>query len=483
MPHDDPVPVRSPAGEALPADETSSVGNTPLATVSRSSDTAERAAVPTVTSGVSFFSAVNIVIASMIGAGVYTTSGFALADLGSPWLVLLAWGVGGLLAICGAISYGALAERFTESGGEYLFLSRALHPAAGNVAGFVSLLAGFTGAIAFAASTFEAYADGLFGLYLSEWTNRGWVASSLVATAAVVHGFRLRVGTRVQDSLVVLKLAMLTAFLLFALFSLRQPWQGATTAKSGWADLSVVTFAVSLMWISLSYSGFNAAIYITGEARGSGPMVRRALLCGTLVVTLIYLFLNGVFVFAPPADAVIGKHDIAAEAARAIGGNAFAAAFRVAILVSLATSVLSLMMTGPRVYAKMADDGVLPKFFRFDTEVPRAGIFVQAIFAIVVIRLASLQQLLSYLGMTLSLSAALTVASLFVLRRRGEVIDLPLYPLPPLVFLGGTLVIAVVAGIEKPIELAFAVATLIVGLIAAPFSRRHSSSSGAGTNR
>ncbi len=414
----------------------------------------------------------------MIGAGVYTTSGFALADLGSPLVVLAAWLAGGLLAICGAISYGALAERFTQSGGEYLFLSRALHPAAGSVAGFVSLLAGFTGAIALAALTFEQYlpaARSAESTWAGSWNG---VASALVAAAAILHGLRLRIGSSVQDLMVVFKLLVLTIFVGIAAYSFlssQPPWQGLATAPAGPSPWPIATFAVSLMWISLSYSGFNAAIYITGEVQDGGTTVRRALLIGTLLVTLVYLVLNSVFVFAPPSDEVLGNPDVATQAARYIGGPSLEFLFRITILLSLATSVSSLMMTGPRVYAQMAADGVLPSFFRLVGETPRAAIAAQAVLAIVVIQIASLRQLLSYLGLTLSLSAALTVATLFVLRARGEKLSVPVYPWPPLIFVAGTLLTATIAGWRNPAEFVVALATLAAGLVfyaAAQFRNR-----------
>ncbi|HBJ38965.1 MAG TPA: hypothetical protein DDZ51_30305 [Planctomycetaceae bacterium] len=422
--------------------------------------------------GVSFFSAVNIVVASMIGAGVYTTSGFALADLGSPLMVLAAWSIGGLLAMCGAISYGALAQRFSESGGEYLFLSRAIHPAAGNVAGFVSLLSGFTGAIAVAALSFEAYMKGFFDQsgdaagWQSLLFRPGMLACLLVLAATVLHGFRVRTGMWIQDALVVLKLIMLVAFLLFAAISLQQPWQGITTAIPRPPDSHpIVQLARSLVWILFSYTGFNAAIYITGEVKQSGATVRRALWVGTLIVTVLYLALNAVFVLAPPSSLVLGKPDIAAEAAGYVGGDRFKLLFRITIVVSLATSVLSLMLTGPRVYAKMADDGVLPPWFRIRTEVPRAALVAQAVLAIAAIQLATLNDLLSYLGITLSLSATLTVGSLFVLRSKGDEVAVPLYPWPPLVFVVGTLVITLIAGIDRPAQLVVAGGTLATGIV------------------
>lgn len=422
----------------------------------------------------SLTSAVSVVVSSMIGAALYTTSGYALADLGSPLLVLAAWAVGGLLALCGALSYGGLAQRFRQSGGEYLFLSRALHPAAGVVAGVVSLLAGFTSAMAFAAVTFEAYLVSHF--VPPDAGGRpfpGAVAVALIVVAWLMHGFRLRLGAGLQDLLVVTKLLMLVLFAGFALLVSTQPWMGLRTApplagagpQAAGASAIISQFAVSLMWISLAYSGFNAAIYITSQTRGSGTTVRRSLVIGTLVVIVIYLLLNAIFVLVPPYDVVVGREDIATAAAGYIGGPVLAMVLRVTILVSLATSVLALMMTGPRVYAKMADDGVLPPLFRQHGDVPRWGVLVQAVLAILVVTLTTLNQLLTYLGLTLSLSAALTVTTLFLLRRRGQLLVVPGYPWPPLVFVVGTLLVAAVAGFQRPVELAVAAATLLVGLL------------------
>jgi APA family basic amino acid/polyamine antiporter len=289
-----------------------------------------------------------------------------------------------------------------------------------------------------------------------------------------MHGFRVRAGTRFQDLLVVLKLAMLLAFLAFAGMSLGRPWEGMATAgqrPEGW--MVIPALAVSLTWISLSYCGFNAAIYITEETQHGGKTVRDALIIGTLIVTTLYLLLNAVFVLAPPASEVVGKEDVAAVAARYVGGAKLETLLRYVILLSLATSVLSMMMTGPRVYAKMAEDGVLPGWFKFDAELPGRGVFAQGVLAVAVVSIATLRQLLSYLGLTLSLCAALTVAAIFVLKRRGEPVEVIGYPWTPLAFVIGTLAIVLTAGTQRPIELAVAAATLAVGWFAYQFSHPH----------
>ena len=415
------------------------------------------------------FSLVCLIIANMVGAGVFTTSGFALGDLGSANRVVAAWVVGGLIALAGAVSYGGLVRRMTESGGEYLFLSRVIHPVAGFIAGWVSLLAGFTGAIAFAALTFETYAFPT----RPEWLPGGVAASVLVLLAAVLHGVRVRAGAVTQNVAVVLKVALLIGFLIFAGFVAMTEGAAPVTAVAG--PFSLSAFAGSLVWISLSYSGFNAAVYVAGEAKDAERTAPRALWIGTLVVTALYVALNAAFVYLPSFESVVGKQDVAAAAAQAIGGDTAAMAIRVIIVVALVTSVFSLIMAGPRVYARMAEDGVLPGIFRFKgSDAPTAAIVGQAALAILLISLSDLRGLLGYLGFTLSISAALSVASLFILAKREgrQTIAVPGYPFTPLFYVIVTLVLAGIAGARDPMQLLAAVVTIASGSVAYYFVKK-----------
>lgn len=405
-------------------------------------------------------SLVCLTIANMVGAGVFTTSGFALGDLGSAHRVMAAWVVGGIIAICGALSYAGLVRHITESGGEYLFLTRIIHPVAGFIAGWVSLLAGFTGAIAFAALTFETYAFPV----RPDWLPAGLAASVMVALAAVLHGVRVQTGAVSQNIVVGLKLVLLCAFLVFA--ASVAVTEGAAPAVVPADPLSLSVFAGSLVWISLSYSGFNAAVYVAGEARDARRNTPKALWIGTLIVTVLYLGLNATFVYLPPFDAVVGREDVAAAAAVAIGGPTAGMAIRVVIILALITSVFSLVMAGPRVYARMADDGVFPAFFRFEGKaVPTAAIVAQAALAIAVIGLSDLRGLLSYLGFTLSISGALTVAALFVVVRRSgrQAVAVWGYPFTPAFYVVVTLALAAIAGRRSPGELLTAVVTIASG--------------------
>lgn len=419
-----------------------------------------------------------LVIASMIGAGVFTTSGFVLADLGTPGRVVCAWFVGGLIALCGAISYGVLAHRMTDSGGEYLFLSRAIHPLVGFLAGWISLLAGFTGAIAFAATAFATYA--LPDEIRPPWLSHDVLATLVVVGAGLLHGRYQQGGVWSQNLAVAVKLGLITLFLLYAAMTLfTSPWHGGPVLMPGMNNpppFSLSAFAVSLMWISLSYSGFNAAIYVAGEVRHAEVLVPRAMLVGTFVVMAMYLALNAVFVYAPAPETIAGQHDVATRAALALGGAPLAFAVRLVIVLALLTSVSAMVMAGPRVYARMAEDGVLPALFRVQGEVPSAAIALQVLLAIIAIWITELQDLLSYLGFTLSLSAATTVASLFVVRWRegAQSVPVPGYPFVPALFVVCTLGFAGLAALRRPQEPLVGVVTIAVGVVFYRLSKKYS---------
>lgn len=404
----------------------------------------------------------SLVIANMIGAGIFTTSGFALADLGSPNVVMLGWLLGGAIALCGALSYGALSDHISESGGEYLFLSRLIHPLLGFIAGTVSLIAGFTGAIAIAALAFESY---FLPLLPWELPARS-VAIATILLAALLHGVKDSVGTVVQNIVVGLKLVLIFAFIIAA--AVFTGSHGTAPAPASVPAFSLIALAGSLVWISLSYSGYNAAVYVAGEAAKEKGLVARSMWLGTVLVWVIYLLLNGTFVYLVPFDLIAGKQDVAAIAAQYIGGDALTLLVRVIISVSLATSVFAMIMIGPRVYAQMADDGLFPAILRTKADVPRSSIFFQAAAAAIFVIFSDIQGLLSYLGLTLSLCAALTVSCLFVLKRRKDIAftGIPGYPFVSGIFIAATLFLAILASINRPAEFIGTFVTFAVGVIA-----------------
>ncbi|MEZ6132453.1 MAG: APC family permease [Planctomycetaceae bacterium] len=372
-----------------------------------------------------------LVIASMVGVGVFTTSGFTLAAVGTPARVMLCWAIAGAIAMSGAVAYAQLARRMPESGGEYLYLSRNVHPVVGFLAGWVSLTAGFSGAIATAAVGFERYA--MPDTIRPAWLPTDSVAILLVVLCAVAHGRHAVTGKQLQNGVVIVKLV--TLFVFGAMVLLKLPthswhWQPSTVPEDDMWQ-SAVAIATSLVWISLSYAGFNAAIYVASESSEARRNVPRALLLGTGLVTLLYLMLNAVFVTSVPVSELAGQEAVAAIAAAAIGGDWLEMLMRVAVSLGLLSSVMGMIMTGPRVYSRMADDGVFPLMFAASRQgVPRS-IFLQAGIAVGLILLqrilvatgllsSSLLGLLMYLSTTLSVTSAVCVATLFLPQVRRE---------------------------------------------------------------
>ena len=366
-----------------------------------------------------------MVIASMIGAGVFTTSGFTLGVVQTPGVVLLCWCLGGLLAICGAIGYGQLAALLPQSGGEYLYLSRNVHPCAGFLAGWISLTAGFSGAIATAAVAFERYA--VPAELRPNWLPADSMAVLAIVLCGVLHGIHPATGKWFQNGVVLIKLAAMTVFLAVVAVRLpTHPWHFEGTGADSLTGMDLVSaVAVSLVWISLSYAGFNAAIYVASESRAAAKSVPGALLAGTIAVTALYLILNAIFVLATPAEDVVWQEAVAAIAARSIGGPSLDALIRMAVALGLLSSVSAMVVAGPRVYSQMADDGVFPSLFRAASGGIARSVALQTVIAVGLIVVqsllvraglirSSLLGLLMYLGTTLSVSSAICVGTLFL---------------------------------------------------------------------
>lgn len=405
----------------------------------------------------------------MIGTGVFTTTGFLLADLHSRWLVLAAWTVGGFVALLGALCYGALASRIPESGGEYVFLARTIHPAAGYLAGWASLLVGFSAPLAAASAGFGEYLRPVAG-----GVDPRWPGTILLLVFTVAHALHVRLGTLVQNASVLLKLAFLSLFLAMGAWKMQIP------AESAPAPTNSGAFAVSLVWISFSYSGWNAAIYMSSEIRDASRTTPRAMLLATSVVMVVYLALNSLIVFSAPASALVGQVDVAAIAARHLGGPMWENAITAIVTLALATSVSSLVMSGPRVYARMAADGYLPKLLIPEGTVPRAAILFQSTIAIVLLWTTTFKALLTYIGFTLSLSTAATVVGLIKLRRlEGEKMKVPGWPWAPVLFVMFVLFSASFTILRQPVEAAFGGATLLLGLVAYRLQRLWRSSPAA----
>ena len=236
---------------------------------------------------------------------------------------------------------------------------------------------------------------------------------------------------------------------------------------------NIGSFAVALVWISFSYSGWNAAIYLSSEVQNAARNVPRAMIFGTSIVLVLYVALNALILFSTPAASLKGQVEVAAIAADYLGGPGWENAITIIVALALVTSVSSFIMTGPRVYARMAVDGFLPRMLVPGTEAPRAAIVFQSTIALVLLWTMTFKTLLTYIGFTLSLSTAAAVLGLIKLRlRESETLQITGWPWIPVLFILFILFSATFTIIRQPGEAALGGTTLLAGLIAYTMQRK-----------
>ncbi|HPG41718.1 MAG TPA: amino acid permease [bacterium] len=419
-------------------------------------------------------SATNIVIANMIGAGIFTISGLLMQDLINPWAMLALWLAGGLIAWCGALSYGALGMAMPYAGGEYLFLSRLYHPLFGFLSGWVSFLVGFSAPIAASAIGFGEYFYRCFPQLLAvpgisdPILVKKLTSLLLIAVFTIVHIKGLKTGARVQNAITGLKIAFIV-LLLLAGFSLGhgnwQHFQAAAPYRfdfNGWKAMGL-----GLMWIMFAYSGWNAATYIGGEIKNPGKNIPRSLLLGTAAVTLLYCLLNVLYIYAVAPVEMRSVISIGGLAAGRLFGPAMEHFFSLFIAIALLSSLSAFIILGPRVYYAMAKDGLFFKAAGRINEksgVPVTAILLQALLAMILVLSGTFEQILTYMGFSLGIFPLLTVAGVFRVRKTDKTLRLPGYPLAPVIYLLFGSIILILAFLQRPLESGIALVTVLAGV-------------------
>ncbi|HEU4729517.1 MAG TPA: amino acid permease [Kofleriaceae bacterium] len=429
-----------------------------------------------------------IVIANMIGTGVFTTAGYQAASLHDPKTILLSWIVGGLLALCGAAAYAELGAMMPRAGGEYVYLREAYHPALGFMSGWVSLTAGFSAPIAVSALAFASYAGTLFpalaphapwlqlsitiaGRDLADVTfgAQQAVAVALIVAITALHSFDTKLGGWVQAAFTAAKVLLIAGFIGAGLLVGHGHWSHLAGHRGGLSNLGTGEFAAALMTVSFAYSGWNAAAYVAGEIARPAKTLPRALFLGTGLVMALYVSLNLVFLYAVPSDVLAGAGgsgpvlEVGDLAARALFGDTAGRLVTAVIALALVSAVSAMVMAGPRVYAAMARDRALPRpLARFSSRgVPTVSVIAQGALGCMFAVVGDPDVLIRFVGFTLAIFAALTVGALFVLRARGlrapyQTIG---YPVTPLAFIALSAWIAFAQISERPRE------SLVIGLV------------------
>jgi APA family basic amino acid/polyamine antiporter len=424
------------------------------------------------------FPLTNIVVANMIGAGIFTTSGLLMKDLHNPGVMIALWLFGGLIALCGALSYGELGAAFPQAGGEYAFLSRLYHPVLGFLSGWVSFFVGFSAPIAASAIGFSEYLTrafpgllrvGLFSGPSEAAVMKKLYAIVIIAAFTFLHTRGLKTGARVQNVLTGLKILLIVGLVAAGFAVGRGSLAHFAAAAPFRVDFGgLKTMGLSLMWIMFAYSGWNASAYVGSEVRDPSRNLPRSLLLGTAIVALLYAALNVFYVYAIAPASMEGVISVAGLAAGNLFGPAAETVLSLLVSFALFSSLSAYLILGPRVYYSMARDGIFFKSIAYvdpKCAVPTRSIVLQGAIAAVMVFLGTFEQLLTYMSFSLGIFPLLAVLGVFKLRRSGRsAVKLPGYPVASAVYiLAGTAILAL-SFLERPKESLVALATAAVGI-------------------
>jgi APA family basic amino acid/polyamine antiporter len=383
---------------------------------------------------IGFFSATALVISNMVGPGIFATTGFMAADLGSAKLILLCWSIGALFAFAGALTYSELGINFPSSGGEYVYLTHAFGPEWGFVTGWVSFFAGFSAPIAAAALAFSDYLGYFFpvlkqsnamvigsGTFALRIGAGQMLAAALIAAFTVLNIFGVGRTAKVQNVLTSTKLVVITGFILFGFLGGAGNWDHFSTPAVRTSTVALPTqFLVSLILVMVGYSGWNAATYVAEEVRRPERTLPAAIAAGSLIVAVLFLGLNMVFIYATPLEQMKGVIAVGSLSAANLFGPRVGGLFSALMALSIMSTVSAEVTIGPRVYYAMAKNRA---FFSAAARVdPRWHTPVNAIIAqgvcAMLMTLTSFPELLVYIGFSLTLFTVLSVASVFIFRKR-----------------------------------------------------------------
>jgi APA family basic amino acid/polyamine antiporter len=424
------------------------------------------------------FPTTNIVVANMIGAGIFTTSGLLMAGLNSPMLMLILWVVGGIIALCGALSYGELGAAMPGAGGEYLFLSRLYHPVFGFLSGWVSFIVGFSAPIAASAMGFSEYFCRAFPIVPGWLQDNGimeigytktLISVTVILIFTFIHYRGMKTGALVQNVLTLLKVTLIVFLLLAGFLSGKGDMNnfnsvsGVSSGMAGWK-----TIGLSLMWIMFAYSGWNASTYLGAEIKNPLKTLPRSLILGTGIVILLYLALNVLYIYGIKPDEMKGVISVGGLAMGNLFGPAADTLFSLLIAFALFSSLSAFIIIGPRVYYSMAKDGLFfksvgkihPKF-----QVPSNSIVLQAIIAVILTMSGTFEQVLTYMGFALGIFPILTVTGVFLQRKNNPgALKLPGFPIVQIVYIAAGVMILVLSFLERPAESSIAFLTVIAGI-------------------
>jgi len=415
---------------------------------------------------IDFNTATALVIANMIGTGVFTSLGYQVLDIQSVFSILMLWILGGAIALCGALTYGEIGAAFPQSGGEYNYLSKLFHPSVGFLSGWVSVTVGFAAPIAAAAVALGMYVSKIF-----PGVNSTALSVTVVLLLTALHATDVKLGIRFQKFFTAFKIIAIVFLVGAGLFSHPEHTISIMPTSFSLTEICSAPFAVSLVFVSYAYSGWNASSYIAGELENPQKNLPKSLLLGTGVVMLLYVLLNYVFLYTVPINELKGFTEVGYLSADKIFGHSLGAFMGLVIALLLVSTLSAMILTGPRVMRSMGNDMSLLKVFTKSNKkgVPYVAVIFQSVIALTLILTSSFSSLITYVGFTLSLCTFLTVSGIFVLRIKFKHLQTSYktwgYPVTPILFLASTGWVMYFIFKNKPVESLYGFATVLSGLI------------------
>jgi APA family basic amino acid/polyamine antiporter len=411
---------------------------------------------------ISTLTACAIVIANMIGTGVFTSLGFQLSAIQNTWSIILLWSIGGLLALFGAFAYAELGTHFKDSGGDYIFLSRVFHPLLGYLSAWAGLTVGFAAPVALAAMAFTKYMSPL------GWQSNSGTAIGIICMIGFLHSFTIRHSSRLQNFSTLVKIIFILTLIVLGVF-LPGAAENALNYNDGWTtEIVKPGFAVSMVYVSFDYTGWNSAAYVVDEIRDPRRTLPIALIGSTIFVAAVYIMFQVVLLKNATTFQLIGKEDVSFIAFENLLGKTGGKWVSIFIALQLIATISSYLGLVPRVTCAMAKENKLWYALarKNSSGIPVPALWVHVILSVLLTLSGSFEKVLLYAGFVLQLMASLAVAaSLFLKNPHFKTFKSPLKPLFQVIFLVSNGWVLIYTLIDRPRESFIGLSILLAGVV------------------
>ncbi|WP_419869493.1 APC family permease [Chryseobacterium sp. CT-SW4] len=407
--------------------------------------------------------ATSIVISSMIGTGVFTTLGFQLMDITNTYSIILLWVIGGILALFGTFCYAELGIYFKGNGGDYIYLSKTYHPMLGYLVSWVSLIIGFSSPVALAALAMSKYLSGF------NYDFGNGFAILVIFLVSISLSFSLKVSSRFHNSFTLVKILFII-ILIIAGVGLSEPQIGnSLNYDTSWKnEIMMPAFATSLVFVTYSYTGWNSASYIAGEIRNVKQNLPKALIIGTVFVTVAYVLINYIMLKHAPLNQLVGKEDVMAEVGKNMLGNSSGKLINIFIALQLVATISGYLWVGSRLTQAFAKENYLWKFLSVNNKrnIPVRAIFAHTVIAIIIILSGTFKEIFVYTAFLLQLFASLSISTVFFLKKnQRKIFKSNLFYIFPSVFLLFSIYILYFTFINNPKESLIGMGIVLMGII------------------